>query len=149
MLPDGLPGIEGPDVVTLFSRAGKGIGKLFKSSPSNEVKITPTPEHSFSYGVVYANNLAAPEIGKSTPRFPVGSILVRERLLEPTSPVPTTVIAMLKRQPGFGKATGDWEFMMMNGADLKLITRETTGNCAECHSQAQKTDRVFINQLKK
>ena len=98
---------------------------------------------------MYANDLAAPEVSKSAPKFPAGSILVRERLVEPTSAIPTAVIAMLKRQPGFSKATGDWEFLMMNGADKKLISRQTTGSCSECHTKAQKTDWVFIDQLKK
>jgi len=56
---------------------------------------------------------------------------------------------MLKRQPGFSKATGDWEFFMMNGADMKLVSRETTGRCAECHTKAQATDWVFVDQLRK
>jgi hypothetical protein len=144
-----LPGIEGPDVVTLFSRVGKGLGRLFKPRRSEDVKALPQSDHNLSYGVVYANDIAALEINNSTPRFPVGSILVRERLTEPTSPVPTAVIVMLKRPAGFSKATGDWEFFMMNGADMKLVSRETTGNCAACHTRAEKTDWVFMDQLKK
>ena len=133
----------------MFARAGKGFGYLFRPSrPKVAPASSPEPDHSFSYGVVYANDLAAPEVSKSTPLFPVGSILVRERLPQLTSPIPTTVIAMLKRESGFSRATGDWEFFMMNGADMKLVSRETTGKCAACHTQAQKTDWVFVDQLK-
>ena len=76
-------------------------------------------------------------------------MIVRERLVEPTSTVPTAVIAMLKRQAGFSKATGDWEFFMLNGGDMKLLSRQTAGSCSECHTKARKTDWVFIDQLKK
>ena len=144
-----MPGIEGPDVVTLFSKAGKGIGNLFKSPRAEAAKPEPSADHSFSYGVVYANDLAAPEVERSTPRFPIGSILVRERLESLTATTPTTVIAMLKREPGFSKDTGDWEFFHMNGSDMKLLSRQTTGSCAACHAKAKKTDWVFIDELKK
>ena len=88
-------------------------------------------------------------MSRSTPKFPVGSILVRERLTTPTSAVPTTVIAMIKRNFGFSRVTDDWEFFMMNGPEMKLVSRETSGNCAECHAKAKTTDWVFIDQLKK
>lgn len=147
--PDSLPGIEGPDVVTIFARAGKGVGSLFRTSRSPAPKSTPEPDHSVSYGVVYANEIAAPEMEKSAPKFPAGSILVRERLESPTASDPTLLIAMVKRQRDFSKATGDWEFLMLNGSDMKLLSRQTAGNCADCHAKAQKTDWVFIDQLKK
>ena len=143
-----MPGIEGPEDVTLISKAGKGIGNLFKSPRAEAAKPEPSADHSFSYGVVYANDLAAPELEESAPKFPVGSILVRERLESLAATSPTMVIAMLKREPGFSKATGDWEFFMMNGNDMKLLSRQTTGSCAECHAKAKNTDWVFVDKLK-
>ena len=85
---------------------------------------------------------------KASGKFPVGSMIVRERFdsLEAASPV--AVIAMVKREPGVSKATGDWEFFSFTGSDLKLLSRQTAGACAECHARARDTDWVFLDHLK-
>lgn len=101
-----------------------------------------------TFGIVYANDLAKAEIEKTNPQFPVGSIIVREKHLSAESETPETVIAMVKREKGFSKKTGDWEFFIFNGADLKMQKRETKGDCAKCHVQAEKTDWVFRDYLK-
>lgn len=104
-------------------------------------------DHKTTFGVVYANQLAAAEIAKETPDFAVGSMIVREKLETQASETPQTVIAMVKREKGFSSQTGDWEFFVLNGPDMKLNQRETAGNCAECHTQAKKTDWVFRTYL--
>ena len=58
------------------------------------------------------------------------------------------MIAMVKREKGFSKKTGDWEFLTFSGTDLKLQTRETKSDCSKCHIQAEKTDWVFRDYLK-
>lgn len=98
--------------------------------------------------MVYANDLARVEIARDARAFPVGSIIVREKNETATSEIPQTAIAMVKRAKGFSSQTNDWEFFMFDGKDLKLQTRETTGNCATCHSKAEKTDWVFRSHLK-
>jgi hypothetical protein len=98
--------------------------------------------------VVYANLLANGEIRKDDPKFPVGSIIVREKNETDTSLIPQTIIAMVKREKGFSNKTGDWEFFVLNGNDLKLQKRETTGSCSACHVQTAKTDWVFRDYLK-
>lgn len=102
----------------------------------------------FTFGVVYANDLAKSEIEKETPVFPVGSIIVREKNATMTSETPETIIAMVKREKGFSKKTGDWEFFTFSGADLKMQRRETKSDCSKCHIQAEKTDWVFRSYLK-
>jgi len=170
------PGIEGPDVPQIFSQVGKGWKRIFTASknlPEKKTEIqtpvakTQTPaaeiqtsnsktdfgilllnDHQFSFGMVYANDLAKAEIEKEDPNFPVGAIIVREKNETAASETPQTVIAMVKREKGFSEKTGDWEFFVFNGADLKLNSRETVGNCAACHIQAEKTDWVFRDYLK-
>lgn len=120
-----------------------------KSPPSREVLNTlEAVDHSYSYGVVYANAQAAAEINKAKPMFPEGSILVRERHDSSTSKTPKVVIAMVKRHAGFSKESGDWEFLTMDGPNLQILSRQTAGRCAECHTKAQNTDWVFVNELK-
>lgn len=110
--------------------------------------LIDSANHKYSFGIVYANELAKAEIEKENPQFPVGSIIVREKNLTLTSETPQTVIAMVKREKGFSQDSGDWEFFTFNGADLKMQKRETKGDCATCHIQAVKTDWVFRDYLK-
>ncbi|MEZ5428630.1 MAG: cytochrome P460 family protein [Pyrinomonadaceae bacterium] len=117
--------------------------------PKKEKKPkNPHEETGTSYGVVYANDVARSEIEKPNPVFPVGSIIVREKHLSVESETPELVIAMVKREKGFSKKTGDWEFFVLDSTAENLTQRETRGKCAECHSQTKKTDWVFRDFLK-
>ena len=124
---------------------GTNFSELLKIQP---VKPLPPNSHGFSFGVVYANDLAKAEFEKESPNFPAGAIIVREKNALPTSAVPETVIAMVKREKGFSAETGDWEFFVFNGADLKMQKRETKGDCAACHNRADQSDWVFRSYLK-
>jgi len=168
-------GIGGPSLVQIFSRAGKDLKKIFTPSKNRkntkietqlpaakkEIEALPTgvkfsdllkqqndDSHNTTFGVVYANDLAKAELEKENPAFPVGSIIVREKNETATSETPQTVIAMVKREKGFSEKTGDWEFFVFDGKDLKLNSRETIGSCATCHVRAEKTDWVFLDYLK-
>lgn len=119
------------------------------SEPSTKKeKVEPSETDGFSFGVVYANDLARKEFSRFIPKFPIGSIIVREKRAKADSESPQIVIAMVKREKGFSKKTNDWEFFTFNGADLKLQKRETKSDCAKCHSQAKETDFVFKTYLK-
>jgi hypothetical protein len=110
--------------------------------------VNKSEHSSLTFGFVYANNLAKDEIKKETPIFPVGSIIVREKHLSETSQMPETIIAMVKREKGFSKSTNDWEFFLFEGKDFLLKRRETKGDCAKCHINAEKTDWIFKDYLK-
>ena len=106
------------DLVDIIADFGKGLKKVFKSEKK---PISKNPTHgTLTFGVVYANDLAKAEIEKENPNFLVGSIIVREKNASETNETPETVIAMVKREKGFSKKTGDWEFLVFNGADLKM-----------------------------
>lgn len=111
-------------------------------------KTRPTEKDGFTFGTVYANDLAKGEFAKFTPIFPEGSMIVREKRLKIDDEKPQTVIAMVKREKGFSKKTNDWEFFTFNGADLALKKRETKGDCAKCHAEVKNTDFVFKTYLK-
>ena len=139
-----------------FFKSSKTAEKRTESTTSENLPsgvtfsslLSATANHKFSFGEVFANDLAKAEIEKENPQFPVGSIIVREKNETATSETPQTVIAMVKREKGFSKNSGDWEFFTFNGADLKMQKRETKGDCATCHIQAEKTDWVFRDYLK-
>lgn len=146
------------DLVGIFSDLGRQIKKIFpkkrKKQPETKVdaleslKSFSAEAHKFSFGIVYANDLAKAEFEKEKPDFAVGAIIVREKNAAAASETPETVIAMVKRENGFSPQTGDWEFFVFNGADLKIQKRETKGDCAACHSRAENTGWVFRTYLK-
>lgn len=119
-----------------------------KKADSAVAKVADWEHSGFTMGFVYANELARNQIEEPNPRFPAGSIIVRERFDSITATKPSVVIAMVKRERGFSKDTGDWEFLVLNGADLELRSRETTGRCAECHAGARRTDWIFLGRHK-
>ena len=80
---------------------------------------------------------------ESTRAFPVGTVIVRETRLEPDDETPLTVLAMIKRDKGFNPKGNDWEFIEADGLDLKIVKRQTTGSCLDCHSKAKTGDFVF------
>jgi hypothetical protein len=130
-------------VAEIFSDIGKGIKKIFApSKKSASVAIPVVGGHDLvSFGIVYANEPARAALDKKDSlQFPAGSILVREKNAAMTSETPDTLIVMVKREKGFSTETGDWEFFTFNGSDLKMQKRETTGDCAKCHIQVEKTD---------
>lgn len=83
------------------------------------------------------------------PQFPVGSIIVREKLLKIDDAVPQLLVAMIKRARGFNRKANDWEFLMIDGSLTKITQREKTGSCRDCHKQQKGDDFVFRTYMLK
>ncbi len=113
-----------------------------KDSESHENQNT-------TYSAVFANDLAASALKNKKKSFPVGSIIVREKLLKIDDVQPELVTVMVKRQKGFSEKTDDWEFLVIDGKIDKIEKRETIGSCAACHTNAKQTDWVFREYLGK
>lgn len=139
---------ESEDSAVIESDSKKTDKSTDESSFFSLLRPVNPSRHDFTFGVVYANDLAKAEIKRENPNFPIGSIIVREKNASATSETPETVIAMVKRESGFNKETNDWEFFVFDGADLKMQKRETKGDCAACHIRAEKSDWVFRDYLK-
>lgn len=78
--------------------------------------------------------------------FPVGSTIVREKLLRPNAS-PELLAVMIKRDSGSNPKGGDWEFLILTGDAAKVKSREKTGGCLECHSRSE-NDFVFRSHLR-
>ena len=74
--------------------------------------------------------------------FPVGSIIVRERLLAGSSTADQLVV-MIKREKSFNRKANGWEFLSVSGDATKVLKRERDGKCLKCHASAAKNDFVF------
>lgn len=100
--------------------------------------------HGSTFGVVYANELAREALSnEGRTKFPVGSIIVREKLAGRDAARPELIAVMIKRSPGFNPAGGDWEFITADGTLTKVRERQKKGSCLDCHSSQADRDFVF------
>jgi len=117
-----------------------------ESSPREPKNLHEKTAQTFTR--IFVNSIAQAEAEKENPQFAPGSVIVREKLLFGNDTEPQLVAVMIKREKGFSPKTGDWEFFILDGKDLKMQKRETKGDCAKCHIQVQNTDWVFRSYLK-
>lgn len=94
---------------------------------------------------VYLNALADDALGKKAPTYPVGALIVKEKLNSDGEVI--GVGGMIKHAAGFDTDNGDWEYFYADkGGPLtqgKMVT------CAQCHSNAREKDFVFAKWLEK
>ncbi len=101
-------------------------------------------DSSAVFGVVYANDLArVPISSASKSRFPVGSIIVREKLLKADDKEPELLAVMIKRERGYNPAGGDWSFLTVDGAMTRVQDLQKKGSCLDCHKSQRDHDFVF------
>jgi hypothetical protein len=116
-------------------------GRASKSVASHE-------ESAGSFGVVYVNEPARRALlNEKNPQFPVGSIIVREKLAHLKDAAPQLLAVMFKRERGFNPKANDWEFLILDGDARTVRQRERTGSCQKCHAQQKKSDFVFRTYL--
>lgn len=99
-------------------------------------------EHGDLYLQVYVNNIGQEAMMQAeNPVFPVGSVIVKEKLLQADSQQPEALGMMIKREAGFNPAGGDWEYVYWT-AD-SVTQGEALAHCQECHLGQTETDSVF------
>jgi hypothetical protein len=99
---------------------------------------------SKEFNVVYFNEAAGAALNGARPaKFPVGSVIVSEKLSKPDDAPPQLLAVMVKRAAGFNPKSGDWEFLVVNGALTEVRERQKKGRCAECHASQRENDFVF------
>jgi hypothetical protein len=100
------------------------------------------------YFTVYVNDIGRNAmLNEKTPKFPVGSVIVKEKLLSEDSTAPELLTVMIKQKKGFNPTTGDWEYMVVNGAGTKVEGRGNLENCQSCHILNKQTDYIFRSYL--
>lgn len=95
-----------------------------------------------TYGVVYVNEVGRQAMAAERGKFPVGSIIVREKLPQ-LGAQPELLAVMIKRPRGFNRKANDWEFLIIDGDASKIRRREKAGKCQECHASQPEKDFVF------
>ena len=86
-------------------------------------------------------------MSETPPRFPEGSVIVREKLADRNSSPPESLVVMLKRGKDFNPAGGNWEYMALNGTGTIIRERGQLGSCQSCHVRQKETDFVFRASL--
>ncbi len=115
---------------------------------TEENVLTEEHQANASFGVVYVNDLARQAmLNEKKPVFPVGSIIVREKLETETSTKPQLLSVMIKRAKGFNKDAGDWEYFVADSSKDKTQVLEKKINCLSCHRSQAESDYVYRQYL--
>jgi hypothetical protein len=117
-------------------------------SPKGVVVDGEENPHRDKYFTVYVNDIGRKAmLEKKNPKFPVGSVIVKEKLPDEKSQTPELLTVMIKQKKGFNPESGDWEYMVTDGAGEKVEGRGDLQNCQACHFAKEKTDYVFRTYL--
>jgi len=84
---------------------------------------------------------------KMSPRFPVGSLIVKEKLDTRDAPESELLTVMYKREAGYDPEGGDWEYLVLDGRGTEVQARGKLESCRACHQAAAGTDFVSRNYL--
>jgi Cytochrome P460 len=99
----------------------------------------------------WANDVAVQGIAtRGEPKFPVGSVIVKEKYAGPQAEQAdlVAIALMIKRQAGFDPAHGDWDYAYYEPSLGVVQTTEQTAYCGQCHAAASASDFVFVDGLK-
>lgn len=93
-------------------------------------------------GFGFVNEIGRDGFKREPFRFPVGTVIVRERRWWASSD-PDRLVVMIKRKKSFNRKANGWEFLTVSGDGTKLLKREKDGKCLKCHASAAQNDFVF------
>ena len=104
--------------------------------------------HYKKFITVYVNDTGRKAmVNQKEPKFPVGSVIVKEKLPARDSRTPELLTVMIKQKKGFNPANGDWEYMVVDGTGTKVEDRGKLQKCQGCHIVTPETDYVFRSYL--
>jgi hypothetical protein len=116
------------------------------AAPINPPK-DPSP-HADKYIRVFVNHAGRNVMmNRSATTFPRGTMIVKQKLAAETSVDPELLTVMIKREAGYDKSHGDWEYAVFDGPGSKLTRRGKLENCRGCHAKQARIDYVFRTYL--
>jgi Cytochrome P460 len=99
--------------------------------------------HRDKFVVVYVNSIGrAAMMEQKWPRFPQGSIIVKEKLSTKESATPELLTVMKKRESGYDPNKGDWEYFVFDGTGREMKASGKLEKCQGCHLEDERTDFV-------
>lgn len=113
------------------------------------VRAHPSP-HAAKYISVYVNDVGREAMmTRKKPTFPVGSVIIKEKLTSKTSTTPELLTVMVKREPGYDPNKGDWEYLVLNGSATEISKSGILTDCQSCHTVYKHTDYITRTYLPK
>ena len=103
-------------------------------TPSEVAKNNSNPHWQTAIHV-FANSKGVSPLWDPYDRFPVGTILLKEKFRIDNVEMPELFTGMLKRKPGYMPEIGDWEFFTIDGALKEVTSRGRLESCIECHRE--------------
>lgn len=99
--------------------------------------------HDPKFFTVYVNDIGKTAMmSKGHSTFPLGSVIVKEKLPSKTSAKVEIMTVMVKRRKGFDAKNGDWEYFTTKGSGPET-SQENVAVCQSCHQAAKEQDFVF------
>ena len=112
------------------------------------LEMKSSDPHKDKFITVYVNELGTHAMmHERNPRFPQGSVIVKEKLQSRESTSPELLTVMIKREPGYNPGNGDWEYMALDGDGKEVRARGRLEKCQACHQMAEHSDYVHRNYL--
>lgn len=104
--------------------------------------------HRDKFVTVYVNAAGRRAmLEEKEPRFPAGTLIVKEKLPARDSAEPELLTAMLKHAAGYDPEGGDWEYLVLDGRGRQVRARGKLESCRACHQTYPDTDFVARNYL--
>lgn len=83
----------------------------------------------------------------STKAYPVGTVIVKEKLPRIDSKKPELMTVMVKRKKGSAPSDGDWEFLVTDSDGKTTARGKETKHCGTCHRAQIDQGYVFRTYL--
>ena len=104
--------------------------------------------HTNKYVSVFVNPVGREQMmTKRSPKFPVGTMIVKEKHGSLDSTKPEVLTAMIKRQPGYNPESGDWEYLVLDGAATTIVEQGKLTRCSGCHQLYKSSDFITRTYL--
>jgi hypothetical protein len=99
--------------------------------------------HQNKFVTVFVNDVGKQAmLFQKQPKFPRGTVIVKQKLANPSSTEPEALTAMIKRAEGFNPEGGDWEYLVLTGNGSTVVSRGRNESCQACHRLYTATDFV-------
>ena len=124
------------------------LARACAAPTANQIEMDAGDPHKDKFITVYVNELGRKAMmHERTPRFPQGSVIVKEKLPSQESTSPELLTVMIKREKDYNPTNGDWEYMALDGEGKEVRARGRLEKCQACHTMAQHVDYVHRNYL--
>ena len=127
--------------------------ELMEPQSARDCAINPgrqeSSPHLRKYISVFVNPVGREQMltTDQPPKFPAGSMIVKEKLGSRDSTTPEVLTVMIKRKPGYNPESGDWEYLVLDGAATKIVEQGKLTRCSSCHNYYKHSDFVTRTYL--